>query len=655
MYMNCAVVNVVPKGSHEEAKRSELSVGIEKKDVQRANAAAQAALSSYPELFVANLKSVNDCVTKESQDVIFDTPGKNVQFADGQSSSGKPSFGTKKCTGKGSKNAGSSSPPSSPGQWTPSPPSNPGGDTTNCNDGQYHPACYGGPASQKPLSGSVASAPAQAKAQVKAAPQAQGKQQVQDVKTGGKPPPQVEKELDTYLKSLYGNSRLSKRATCDNTNPPTGGCSSPGRWVRKGECTWACERQGTTTMKTSTSTKKTTPTPTSAKEVEQNLKSLGTNISKMVQLVIAKQSAQRASTKDFDSSLSQLNTDITKLVQASVKGTTSKQTEANLNSFQGSLKKVIQGITPQKAAKLRRQDLIPEPVSTLTPTPSTFDLFLAYLSRLQTTVIDCIRNIAASTPPTPISAVSIPAVPIAAAPANIVQGLVIPQLMPVTKRQLVAPSLSTSDWFNGVNLPSDVETDPVFAGLRDLGLDWERLYDSLRPEGEGTQDDRMETVTLPVIMKAPELEAVGPPKRNFTSKTFFANSSSEEPGVNALQQAADEAEFQAAVAADEAQNSPPVSNSTATNSTASKKESDAAALLPYFLGPGPVIPPGVIVDWPGPKDQDIQSEEQVVSNLEDFPMVVDDLGPESEDQVRKFFADLAKEASEGSGKDGSVV
>jgi hypothetical protein len=35
--------------------------------------------------------------------------------------------------------------------------------------------------------------------------------------------------------------------------------------------------------------------------------------------------------------------------------------------------------------------------------------------------------------------------------------------------------------------------------------------------------------------------------------------------------------------------------------------------------------------------------------------VVDDLGPESEDQVRKFFADLAKEASEGSGKDGSVV
>jgi hypothetical protein len=199
MYMNCAVVDVVPKGSNDnddKDKKRQLVIpepDIEKRDTQHANAAAQKALSSYPGLFVANLKSINDCVTKETQDVIFDTPGKSVQFADGQKSSAKPSFGKGKCTGKGSKSAGSSSPnsssppPSSPdgdnGQWQPSEPSKLS-DGTNCNDGQYHPACYGGPDAQKAITADstpTAKSTSLTPAQATAALNEQGQQQVSDV------------------------------------------------------------------------------------------------------------------------------------------------------------------------------------------------------------------------------------------------------------------------------------------------------------------------------------------------------------------------------------------------------------------------------------------------------------------------------------------
>ncbi|KAF2829651.1 hypothetical protein CC86DRAFT_435488, partial [Ophiobolus disseminans] len=68
MYQSCAVVDI-----------------ISTRDVAEANAAAQTALSSYPELFVANLAGVNDCVTKETVDVILDSPGADVDFAGGES------------------------------------------------------------------------------------------------------------------------------------------------------------------------------------------------------------------------------------------------------------------------------------------------------------------------------------------------------------------------------------------------------------------------------------------------------------------------------------------------------------------------------------------------------------------------------------------
>ena len=56
MYMNCAVVDIVPLGSKSHKH-------VNSRDVAQVNAAAQAALSSYPPLFLANLADVNDCIT----------------------------------------------------------------------------------------------------------------------------------------------------------------------------------------------------------------------------------------------------------------------------------------------------------------------------------------------------------------------------------------------------------------------------------------------------------------------------------------------------------------------------------------------------------------------------------------------------------------
>ncbi|KAF1978212.1 putative endoglucanase, partial [Bimuria novae-zelandiae CBS 107.79] len=66
MYMNCAVVDLV--GAETSASR-------------------QAALARYPDMYVANLKGVNDCTTKETTDVIFDDPGDDVVYGDGLSAS----------------------------------------------------------------------------------------------------------------------------------------------------------------------------------------------------------------------------------------------------------------------------------------------------------------------------------------------------------------------------------------------------------------------------------------------------------------------------------------------------------------------------------------------------------------------------------------
>jgi hypothetical protein len=163
MYMNCAVVDIVGASSNN------------KRDTNAATA-AQASLSSLPDLFVANLASINTCRTTETMDPIFDNPGADVEYGDGvTASSANVNRSKSVCTGKGRESAGEASPPvSNVKSSKPADPiipkegtyGNDGGsygddgkwhgdrDSQNtyqsgasekpkaCNDGQYHPECY---------------------------------------------------------------------------------------------------------------------------------------------------------------------------------------------------------------------------------------------------------------------------------------------------------------------------------------------------------------------------------------------------------------------------------------------------------------------------------------------------------------------------------
>ncbi|KAI8935020.1 hypothetical protein NX059_008685 [Plenodomus lindquistii] len=121
MYMNCAVVTIVPnkrKGGRRPPSTPNTPM-LKGRDVSRANAAAQSLLAGYPDLFVANLKNVNSCTIKETVDAIFDNPGRAVSFGDGASESSSPSFKRGMCTGAGLSSADSSaySSTSSTGGW----------------------------------------------------------------------------------------------------------------------------------------------------------------------------------------------------------------------------------------------------------------------------------------------------------------------------------------------------------------------------------------------------------------------------------------------------------------------------------------------------------------------------------------------------------
>jgi hypothetical protein len=168
MYMNCAVVDIVGSSSNDKRDTS---------DTSAANA-AQAALKKLPDLYVANLASINSCRVTETQDAIFDNPGADVAYGDGLTASSAATGTGKKsaCTGQGRETVGGasalasespSSPPAEPsvpkegtygndggsygddGKWhgdsdTSKP--NVNGDSARpvaCNDGQWHPECYG--------------------------------------------------------------------------------------------------------------------------------------------------------------------------------------------------------------------------------------------------------------------------------------------------------------------------------------------------------------------------------------------------------------------------------------------------------------------------------------------------------------------------------
>ena len=179
---------------------------------------AQTALSSYPDLFVANLASINKCVAPETLDAVFDRPGRAVAYGSNISASSKSSFSRGECTGKGRTIALTSAlPASSPsfggsgssgnnGQWQggnanqqqQSSASNSTGD-----DGQWHPDMYGESTDSQQTSSQhqhTSSQSQQAPSQPQQASAADP--QPVDAQSGQAPSPEVEKELNAYLASL---------------------------------------------------------------------------------------------------------------------------------------------------------------------------------------------------------------------------------------------------------------------------------------------------------------------------------------------------------------------------------------------------------------------------------------------------------------------
>lgn len=130
MYMNCAVVNIIGARSSKRAVQ-------DTENADYVSASAQAALRSLPDLYVANLASINSCKTVETVDPVFDNPGADVAYGDDISPSYSKTPGKSnknQCTGLGRESAGYSTSPS-----TSSPSGSSGGD-----NGQW----YGGDNSQ---------------------------------------------------------------------------------------------------------------------------------------------------------------------------------------------------------------------------------------------------------------------------------------------------------------------------------------------------------------------------------------------------------------------------------------------------------------------------------------------------------------------------
>ncbi|CAI6269172.1 unnamed protein product [Periconia digitata] len=232
MYMNCAVVNIVPSSSSSSSSSSKKRPLLNNRDTN----SAQAALGNLPDLFVANLKGINDCTTKETVDVDFDEPGKSVIYGDGMSA-GAATGKTGACTGVGRKGAsgpiaaGSStdgnvgslgeSSGGNSGQWSGSSSLNQGqeagssgassssgssGSSCALNDGQWHPNGCGDNAAQLSPSASTDLKPVASVAVLEPLPQPvsdsmAGMDMSSDV-LSNESKPKVQQELDTYLASL---------------------------------------------------------------------------------------------------------------------------------------------------------------------------------------------------------------------------------------------------------------------------------------------------------------------------------------------------------------------------------------------------------------------------------------------------------------------
>ncbi|KAH7090777.1 hypothetical protein FB567DRAFT_299670 [Paraphoma chrysanthemicola] len=492
MYMNCAVVDIVPKG----ASKRDLEVRsepLDARDVAMVNAAAQRALASYPPLFVANLASVNDCITKETYDVVFDDPGQSIAFADGQSRSAKPSFRKGECTGSGIKSAGSSSSSSSPppssqgsslggntGQWQ-----GPSSSSKKCDlsDGQYHPECTGGSNNQQTVTASDVSGTkwGQAKAVQKPSQQVASDQGPEDVRTGKQPSRTAQKELAEYLASLYGGKVPSRKR--DTPVAQHVHITKPVAQDTVQETVQETDQQVDALVPAAQSTSDDLPSrhhgdTTTFEALAQELADIagedGPNDPLFEELIFTPEhyddyddlyftSRSATTCKHFKRTTATCASPNRWVKRGTCswscarKGRVVKREQktqriaAHLIGLERKVAKLVQLAEKKKHSSTRlhrRENEDPTPEKDLVPAPTSLARFLLYLDQLQDKVIECIRNIAAIAP------VSLDRAAVAAdsidlpTPAQ-VQADNLPPDGFIGKRQLVPPpieSLPPYDW-----------------------------------------------------------------------------------------------------------------------------------------------------------------------------------------------------------------
>ncbi|EDU48967.1 conserved hypothetical protein [Pyrenophora tritici-repentis Pt-1C-BFP] len=598
-----AVVNIVPRGTRTTSSKPSPSQHLTVRDTAKVNAVAQAALASYSDLFVANLAGINTCVAPETHDVVFGDPGRAVQFGDNVGAASKPTFQRNACTDKGHTSAGTSSdsasspsPPSSSvsstggddGQWH-------GGDSTQqqsstasssivaANDGKYNPVMHASTTGQKTPSPSLALQ--------------QNNLQAVDVQQGNKQPnAQVQKELNAYLARLYGTKTPNKqRAACTmeadakkdaaisaHTLPRT---RRQKRWFSY----QSINPEENDTQDTSSSTQATTESDTSTTTDENNS--------------VAASSPQSidASFAAFLQRLNSLSNSLFTLVkftssyldQAPPGGyydTSSTTTTTDANDSDRESSGAV--FTTEKQYTKRSSPSIPSH-GEMSDTPGPNNQALKHWLDELKAQVDAMKSYTQNT----------------AARFDAKNVATLRQ-----RRQSKPMGQQTEILFDWGSLYPGLKTNSSRIGA-EAGGEGEDVKGQSGLAGVGGQQSANATTTTTTTMAAGDITVT---HANKTTNTTNA------PPTTVPKDTWTDGVFPFLL--------PPPSSSS---SSSPGVDSDAAALFPFIMAPGPVLPAGVSVDG--------------VDNLEHIPVVFDDLGDgeEAEDGVRKFFEGLRRESGGG--------
>lgn len=439
---------------------------------------------------------------------------------------------------------------------------------------------------------------------------------------------------DPYYTGIYNRrAHLQGRLACTEMKTNVKRCRKPNRWIRTGECSWKCGRKGQGSRHGQPS-KSGKP----VKNASPKKKSAAATPSTKLQNAVGRK-------------VLRLQQEIEELVHF-VKS--QKQRPAKKQKIVG-----------------RRQDIVLGNATDTTPAAS-LDMFVIYLERLQTKVIECIRAVVDA----PAMATELDVVDVEDGGLSefTISGLEQEAtIVKRVKRQLVTPDMNPfTDNEDGSRdqddtlgaaefLFPDVESNSLHTGFEEEeagpGFGWGTVYDHLATEGSAkdtTEEGEVMDEWLDDVKKGGKgSKAIGEgsgkvevvddgndseiaddevddadgeneneggndgegleasESEDNTKETTKTTTSHDTVGAWANDKLATH-DFNIDSTADAATNS--TSNSITTNTTtlgdwaqakletqnANTPPEDAASAIPYILAPGPVLPEGVKVNWPGP-------------------------------------------------------